>query len=405
MIRASTRSPTPATTRTPRMGVNAKRSRLKIAVIGSRGLSTNYSGVEVGVREVCPRLANLGHEVFVYAETHPVDETAYWQVPRLTEVKIPAVNGKHTETITRSALATWHAKGLGVDVINYRAQGSGIFTPVTRALQTPSVVTVDGLDWVRDKWSPIAKRCLRLAELTATRFADKVVVVSKSLQQYYETTYGSPVTYIPHAYPTAVVGAEMPRPSSLPDGIEVNEFVLFASRLVPEKGIGELIAAYNTIDTEKILIVAGGNRYQDSYEQALRAAANPNKIQFVGHVSGPALRALFVYAYLFVLPSHIEGRSIALLEAMDFGTCPLVSDIPANLEVIKGCGMSFPVGNETALRNELSRLISYPDSVQAIKAKLRNCPAQNYTWDDVADAYDSTFKEVIARTRGHRDPS
>jgi glycosyltransferase involved in cell wall biosynthesis len=94
-------------------------------------------------------------------------------------------------------------------------------------------------------------------------------------------------------------------------------YLLYASRLTPEKACHELIEAFNRVPTTRRLIIAGG-AVSSMYLAHLKRLADPHKITFVGHQTGRELSELFSNAYLHVLPSHIEGMSMALIEALGY---------------------------------------------------------------------------------------
>lgn len=73
-------------------------------------------------------------------------------------------------------------------------------------------------------------------------------------------------------------------------------------------------------------------------------AAGNDQIIFTDFVGGRDLEELFSNAYAFVLPSDVEGMAISLLEAMSYGNCCLVSDIPENTEVVEDQALTFQKG-------------------------------------------------------------
>ncbi len=150
---------------------------------------------------------------------------------------------------------------------------------------------------------------------------------------------------------------------------------------MPEKGGYDLIEAYNTLDTKKKLVIAGGSRYQNDYLASLKSMADPGKIIFTGHVTGELLKEFFSYAYLFILPSYIEGLSNALLEAISYQKCTLVSNIPENLEVIQDYGYSLNVGDKRDLAQKLAMLLSDPGMIAMMEDKIRELGESKYTWD------------------------
>ena len=177
-------------------------------------------------------------------------------------------------------------------------------------------------------------------------------------------------------------------------GLIPGEYCLFASRLVPEKGCHDLIEAYNTLDTKKKLVIAGGSRYQDDYIESLKSMADPEKIIFTGHVTGDLLKELFSHTYLFILPSYIEGLSNALLEAISYQKCTLVSDIPENLEVIQDYGYSFNLGNKQDLTDKLGTILSDPTMKVKMEEKIGEMGRSKYTWDYISSAYNEVYRGI-----------
>jgi glycosyltransferase involved in cell wall biosynthesis len=307
--------------------------------------------------------------------------------------RIPSLDGKHTETLIRSLIAALLSSLDDYDVIHYHAEGPGLFSLYSRLFGKKTVLTVQGLDWKRAKWSPIAQRSIRAAEQVGARFAHRIVVVSRTLERYFRETYGRDTIYIPNGVP---INGDIPTNRHISSlGLVSKQYCLFASRLVPEKGCHELIEAYNTLKTGKKLVIAGSARYQEDYVDHLRKLARPGKVLFTGHVEGELLQELFANAYLFILPSQIEGLSNALLEALSHQICTLVSDIPENLEVIKDCGYSFRVGNVKDLAGKLRMLLDEPDAVRQMEMKIVGLLKATYSWDRATDLYEGVYASLF----------
>jgi glycosyltransferase involved in cell wall biosynthesis len=310
-------------------------------------------------------------------------------------VVVPALLGKHSETLSRSILSIARAINDRFDIIHFPHQGPGILVPVAKATRIPCVVTANGLDWQRDKWNKIAQFAIRSAERTAVRYADDIIVVSRKLEKYFRDVYRRTTVYIPNgiqAKPFPDSAAELLRL-----GIQPGQYALFAARLVPEKGCHELIEAWNSTNSDKKLVVAGGGNYNDGYVDHLKTMADPEKIIFTGHVGGDLLDQLFAFSYLFILPSHIEGRSVALLEAFSYGRPTLVSDIEENLEVIEGNGFSFRTGDVGSLRMQLNTLLADELQVNHMADRVGLAVANKSNWDQVAAEHEAVYMPLSDR--------
>jgi glycosyltransferase involved in cell wall biosynthesis len=103
-----------------------------------------------------------------------------------------------------------------------------------------------------------------------------------------------------------------------------------------------------------------------------------------------------------VQPSTMEGLSIALLEALSYGRCVLLSDIPENLEVAEECSVSFRSRDVEDLRAKLELLIRDPALVKSFESKAREHIRQHYSWDRVAKNTETVYLELLGggRRRG-----
>jgi len=358
---------------------------MRIAMIGSRGAGSNYGGIERMLEELCPRLAALGHCVDVFSRVGVVSDDGNG----LRAIPVASFGGKHFENLTRSAIATGRTIGR-YDVLHFHAVGPGILSVAARVWRQSSVVTIHGLDHKREKWGPLAKLSLRLAEHALTLSADQVTVVSKPLGRYFRERHDIPVRFIPNGMPEKVT---VPPGDVLRRyGLEADGYYLFGSRLTPEKGCHDLIAAFNRLETGRKLAIAGGVGATD-YIDALKRQADPAKVVFLGHRSADDMAELFSNAHLFVLPSYIEGMSMALLEALAFGTPALVSDIEENLTVVGDAAFRF----KTASVEDLWRVLSDIEGSPMLRADMlkRINAIRHVDWDAAAQQYDAVYRSVV----------
>jgi glycosyltransferase involved in cell wall biosynthesis len=179
-------------------------------------------------------------------------------------------------------------------------------------------------------------------------------------------------------------------------GLEPNRYILFAARLVEEKGAHYLIEAFRNVKTNMKLVIAGDAAHSGKYKVSLKQKAEGDiRIIFPGFVTGEPLEELFSNAYIFCLPSTLEGLPIALLEAMSYGNCCLASDIPENLEAIEKYGYTFRNRQSEDLRGILSDLIEHPEKVESKKEAARQHVLRNYSWDRIADQMEILYHSLL----------
>jgi glycosyltransferase involved in cell wall biosynthesis len=373
--------------------------RLRIAFIGARGIGSSYSGIETYYQEVGSRLAAYGHEVLVYCRRHftPPD----FDPGALRLVFRPCLRTKHGETFTHTLTSTLDVLRRPVDVVQFHALGPALFAGLPRLRGRVTVASIRGLDWQREKWGGTARRFLRFCEWMSHRLPDGVSVVSRTLADHYRRRHGAEVTYIPNG----VTLEPVPPASEIRSlGLAGGDYLLFMGRISPEKGVDTLIEAYRRLGERARgvkVVVAGHSSYTDGYIDALRRAAPPG-VLFPGRVGGRLRTELYGHAAAFVLPSTIEGLSVALLEAMSFGACVVSSDIPENLELVDGVGLAVPPGDAEALAAALARVLDDRDAAAALGRRARARVEAEYTWDRVARRTEAFYHALLERRRGRR---
>jgi glycosyltransferase involved in cell wall biosynthesis len=362
---------------------------LRVAFIGGRGVIGKYSGIETYYEEVGRRLAARGHQVTVYCRSHFTPDLVEHNGMKL--VRIPTVRTKHLETLLHTFTSTIHASLNGSDIIHFHALGPALFSFLPRLFGKKSVVTVQGLDWQRKKWGPFAARVLRAGEAAAAYLPHRTMVVSRTLQHYYENRYGRKPAYVPNG--TTVRQAA--RHGNLDRwNLEAGRYILFLGRFSPEKNCHLLVEAYERISTDIQLVLAGGAGYTDAYAAQLRRHQS-HRLKILDWVSGDALDELLTNAALFVLPSDLEGLSLALLDAMGAGICVLTSDVPENRELVEGAGFTFKRGDIDDLERMLRWLLADPvvrqQAGQAAQKRIREA----YLWPQIATEIEAIYRQVL----------
>ena len=363
--------------------------RLRVAFIGGRGVIGKYSGIEGYYEEVGGRLAATGHEVTVYCRTFFTPLHGDHNGMRL--VRLPTVRSKHLETALHTALSTLHVLFRPCDIVHYHTLGPALFSFVPRLVGKRTAVTVQGLDWKRKKWGRAASAVLRLGERAAVWCPDTTMVVSRTLRSYFQEQYRAETRYIANG---ALLRERRPANKILEWGLRPEGYVLFLGRFSPEKNCHLLIDAYESLETEVQLVLAGGGNRRDAYYHEILGHAS-NRVRLLEYVFGDAFDELLTNAMLFVLPSDLEGLSLALLEAMGAGLCVLASDIPENRELVEGAGFLFRPGDQADLQRMLRVLMANQDLREKAGEAARQRIQEQYLWPKIAQEIEQTYLEMM----------
>lgn len=367
---------------------------LNIAMIGHKRIPSREGGVEVVVKELSIRLVKLGHKVTAYnRKGHHVSGKEFdgkrnnqklKEYKGVSIVTVPTIERKGFAALTSSFFGTLKALFGHYDCIHYHAEGPSVMLLLPHLFKIRTIVTIHGLDWQRAKWHGFATKYLKLGEKITAKYADGVIVLSKNVQKYFKNTYGRDTVYIPNGISKPEIkGTELIEKQWK---LKKDEYILFLGRIVPEKGIQYLLDAYMGADIMKKLVIAGGASDTDAFITEMKEKAKgDNRIVFTGFVEGEALQELYSNAYVYVLPSDLEGMPISLLEAMSYSNCCVVSNIPECTEVVEDKAIIFRKSNVMDLKEKLGWLAENPIAVEKYKKEASSYICSKYNWDTVVD--------------------
>lgn len=293
------------------------------------------------------------------------------------------IEKKGFAALTASFFAALRTAFGNYDVVHIHAEGPAFFSWLPKFFGKRVVCTIHGIDWAREKWkNGLASKFIYMGERCAVRFADEIIVLNKGEQKYFQKQYGRKTWLIPNG-----VNRPVQRKAdaiSRKWGLEKDGYILFLGRIVPEKGLRYLIESFKKVHTDKKLVIAGGVSDTGKFMEELKEFASGDKrIIFTGFVQGKTLEELYSNAYLYTLPSDLEGMPLSLMEAMSYGNCCLTSDISGCTGVIEDCGVTFRKGSVKDLREKLQDLCDHPEVVEGYKAKSADFICGKYNWDKI----------------------
>lgn len=357
-----------------------------VMMLGLRSVKGGQGGVERHVDELSRVLDSLGLSVDILVRRGYDVSRVRDNATRITAIHTP--RNIWLETIVYSIYGVIHAAIHRPAVLHIHSIGPSLVAPIARLCGLRVVTTHHGEDYNREKWGPVARATLRIGEWLQAYCANRRICVSRSLAERLTARYGTKFEYIPNGvnFGPREVGSRTLAPLGLTPG----RYLLNVSRLVPEKRHLDLIQAFAKLQpTDLKLAIVGEADHETSYSQAVKAAAAAvHNVVMTGFQSGRELTELFANARLFILPSSLEGFSIALLEAMSYGRLLVVSDIPSHRE------LDLPEASYHRVQDvdDLARCIA--QLLEASKGDDSRIPFHD--WSRILEEYD--WKSIGIRT-------
>lgn len=361
---------------------------MKIVFIGQKGIPVTFGGVEYHVDRLSRGLAEQGHDVLVYVRSWYTDKKKK-RYRGVKLVHIPTIKTKHLDASIHSFLCSIHAVFSGADIIHYHCIGPSFFSFIPRIFGKKIVATIHRQDWATEKWGKLARIFLKTGEYLSSKVPHETIVVSKDLQKYIRNKYQADSIHISH-------GIELPKivPVKMIKkkyNLIGKDYILFMGRLAPEKRVDWVIKSYQNLkkplhsQNAIKLVIAGGSSATDDYVRKLKEISQDNPdIVYTGYVTGVEKAELLSNALIFIMPSHLEGYPIALLEAKCYGNCCLVSDIPPHREaIINGRdGILFDTDRFSDLLNQLQNLVDNLGKTDIIGKNAQEIMKRKIGWND-----------------------
>ena len=188
-----------------------------------------------------------------------------------------------------------------------------------------------------------------------------------------------------------------PGASQLSERFSGKRVFLYMGRLATEKNVEALLRAWKLVELPGCVLVVVGD---GPMRQQLQASHSSNNVIWWGYEADQGIRlALLQVAEVFMLPSLVEGLSLALLEAMASGTACVATDAGADGEVLEG-GAGIVISTQgvtTQLRTLLPVLREQPILSKELGRRARERVLERYTLQANIDALEQLYCNLIPK--------
>lgn len=356
---------------------------MRIAILGTRGIPSNYGGFETFAEELSVRLVAHGHEVWVYCrERHPFPE---YRGVRL--VCLPTIRHKYFETLTHTFLSTIYLLAHPVDVALYCNAGNAVFTILPRIFGIPVAINVDGIERKRRKWNALAKAWFRISEYLSTILPTTFVTDAEAIRVYYKEHYGKDSVFIPYGADTTRADTRQVLDKL---GLEPFQYFLYVSRLEPENRALEVRQAFEQVATPMKLALIGDAPYAHEYISQVRDTEDP-RVVIPGAIYGLGYTELGSWCFAYIHATEVGGTHPALIEAMGRGALVLYLDTTENAEVCGDAGL--PYKGEDGLTARIRQVLEMSEfDRDQYRSRATKRVRERYDWEAVTRQYETLLK-------------
>ena len=369
---------------------------LKISIIGSRGYPYVYSGYETLVKNIGERMVAKGVQVTVYCHSYLFDEKPK-HLNGIHLKYIPTIKSKSLSQPIHSFLAFWHAAFSDADVVLVLNVSNGPFGIITRLFKKPTLINVDGLEWMRPKWKGFGAIYFKWAAKMAVRFMDLIVTDAVAMQTIYKNEFNTDSVVITY-------GADSNKGASETllnkRQLQTQDYYLIVGRMIPDNNSDIIIEGFINSSSTKKLVIVGDVPYQDAYATKIKSYQD-DRLVFTGYITnGDELASLYKYCFAYMHGHEFGGTNPTLLKAMANGCAIGAIDTVFSREVLQNDQFGTYFKKDIyALSNWFQWAEANPEKLSALRLIVSNGLNEKYDWDLVTDLYLYHLKALVNKKR------
>ena len=368
--------------------------KLKVAIMGAKGYPYVYGGYDTFIKELGERLVGRGVHVRVYNHRALFEDRPRF-VNGIECIYTPAIESKSFTQLTHTFISMMHACFSNVDVILVVNSGNGPFGIISKIFGKPTVINVDGLEWLRPKWKGLGSKYFFFASKLATKLYDQVINDSEEMRRIYLKLFNADSKVIAYgANPREFVESDPIEKWNL----ESHSYFLIVGRLVPDNNADLLIEGFLKSDSKRKLVIVGDVPFQDEWADPLKEIKD-DRLIFTGYVKNAnTLAALYFHCFAYFHGHEYGGTNPAMLKAMGYGCAILALNTPFNQEMLQNGkhGWYFEKTFQS-LKLIIEKAEASPEEMVKLRLTAREGLTLKYNWEYVTDQYLEVFESLSKR--------
>jgi len=361
----------------------------KVAIIGTVGVPANYGGFETLAEHLIEDLGNE-HDITVYCSGKKYSKSQRSSTYKNARLKYIPLDANGIQSIFYDTLSILHAL-LYADVLLILGVPGAWLLPFVRWFTNKRIIiSIDGIEWKRDKWNMLAKWYLFWAEGVAVKYSHIDISDNEAIQDYTAARYGSLSRIIEygadHTLKVPVQGDNLKQYPFL-----ASRYAFKVCRIEPENNVRMILEAFAASSAMPLVFV--GNWDNSEYGQQLKAQyqSHPNIIILDPIYDQEQLDVLRSNATLYVHGHSAGGTNPSLVEAMFLGLPILAFGVSYNRVTTEHLALYF--SNKEDLIAMLRE--TYTVRLKAIGENMAQIAKRRYTWSVIAAKYGQLIEEAI----------
>lgn len=371
--------------------------KTKVAIIGTVGLPARYGGFETLTAHLVEELSDV-YDFTVYCSSKKYSREERKETWKGSKLKYIPLEANGIQSIFYDSWSILHALRCSDVLLILGVAGAWLLPFVRLFTNKKIIISIDGIEWKRDKWPLAAKLYLWWAENLAVKYSHIDISDNESIQNYTSLRYETISRVIEY-------GADHTRQNAAPDAEDLKNYPFLSKqyavkvcRIEPENNVHTILKVFSESPEHYLAVV--GNWENSPYGKELKKKFSDfENICILDPIYDQnTLDIIRGNASLYIHGHSAGGTNPSLVEAMFLGL-PVISYGVSYNRTTTG-DQAFYFSNEEELKNLLKTVT---------KKELRNCAVKmkkiakdKYIWKTVAEKYSRVIEESFSVTRKNR---
>lgn len=353
-----------------------------LRILGTRGVPAAHGGFETFAEHLALYLVQRGWRVIVYCQEDGSGATWEDQWQGVERVHIPVARSGPAGTIVFDWHATRHA-ARHRDLCLTLGYNTAAFCALLRLKGVPNLINMDGIEWSRAKWGPVAKTWFWLNDWAGCWLGNHLVADHPEIKVHLQTRVrGSKITTIPYGADEVLAAPEAPVRAL---GLTPGRYLSVIARPEPENSLLEIVEGFSRQLRGIELAVLGRYDEDQPYHRAVKAAAGP-EVRFLGAIyDKQVVQALRFHSLAYVHGHQVGGTNPSLVEALGAGNAVIAHDNRFN-RWVAGPGAAF-FDNASSFAALVENIISNNEMRVGMSQGSSEQFNNKFRWGSVLDQY------------------
>lgn len=365
--------------------------KTKVAIIGTVGLPAKYGGFETLAAHLVEELSNT-YDFTVYCSSKKYSQKERCENWKGAHLKYIPLDANGIQSIPYDTWSIIHALFFSDVLLILGVAGAWLLPFVKLFTNKKVIISIDGIEWKRDKWSLPAKLYLWWAEKLAVKFSDIDISDNESIQDYTSLRYNTISRVIEY-------GADHTKTNlvATSENIEKypflqDEYAVKVCRIEPENHVHTILKVFSEFPERKLVMVGNWNNSQYGTELKQQYSDFENIYLLDPIYEQEIIDLIRGKASLYVHGHSAGGTNPSLVEAMFLGLPIISNGVSYNRTTTENQAYYF--SNAEELKNIVAQLKK--EDLQNCAIRMKRIAERRYTWKRIARKYDNLIEEAFA---------